>query len=113
MYLLSLYRHWQRFYDKAGIQAEASHSYRSSQRYVYMIKSWFQICELKFIHVAVFTRAGLCHLHGLQPPSVHSNFKTSNVLVDENFIAKVADAGVSKLLQEAASSSFNAFKDPE
>jgi hypothetical protein len=29
---------------------------------------------------------------------VHKNFKTANVLVDENFIAKVADAGLRNFL---------------
>ena len=53
------------------------------------------------------------------PPVVHKGFKTSNVLVDENFIAKVADTGMVKLLQriEDGSSSLttesNVFKDPE
>ncbi|OIW03359.1 hypothetical protein TanjilG_29344 [Lupinus angustifolius] len=36
----------------------------------------------------------LAHLHSLSPRLVHKDFKTSNVLVDENFIAKVADAGL-------------------
>ncbi|XP_073313952.1 receptor-like protein kinase ANXUR2 isoform X1 [Primulina huaijiensis] len=64
-------------------------------------------------------KAGLCHLHGLNPTFVHGNFKTGNVLVDENFIAKVADAGMSKILEKiedgasSVSSSLNAFKDPE
>ncbi|URE29139.1 STYKc [Musa troglodytarum] len=49
--------------------------------------------------VAIGAAKGLAHLHGLSPPVVHKDFKTSNVLVDENFIAKVADAGVFKLLQ--------------
>ena len=63
--------------------------------------------------------AGLCHLHGLKPPLVHRNFKTANVLVDENFIAKVADAGDSKLLQRmeearpSRTSSVTVFQDPE
>lgn len=63
--------------------------------------------------------AGLCHLHGLRPPLVHRNFKTANVLVDENFIAKVADAGISKLhesIEEAClpcTSNTNIFQDPE
>ncbi|KAI3469420.1 hypothetical protein Pfo_026083 [Paulownia fortunei] len=80
------------------------------------------ITKLEFkqrLSIAIGAAKGLCHLHGLEPPIVHSNFKTANVLVDENFIAKVADAGVSKLLEKiedagsSCSSSFNAFRDPE
>lgn len=41
---------------------------------------------------------GLDHLHALHPPFVHMNFKTANVLVDEDFIPKVADAGLRILL---------------
>jgi hypothetical protein len=58
-------------------------------------------------------------LHGLRPPSVHKNFKTANVLVDENFIAKVSDAGVSKLLEKieeagpSRTSGVNVLQDPE
>lgn len=42
--------------------------------------------------------AGLAHLHSLSPRVVHKDFKTANVLVDENFIAKVADAGIRNFL---------------
>ncbi|XP_022774182.1 serine/threonine-protein kinase CDG1-like isoform X3 [Durio zibethinus] len=42
--------------------------------------------------------AGLAHLHSLSPRLVHKDFKTVNVLVDENFIAKVADAGLHNFL---------------
>lgn len=65
------------------------------------------------------TCAGLCHLHGLRPPIIHKNFKTANVLVDESFIAKVADAGLSRLLEKieeagpSNTSSVNVFQDPE
>ncbi|KAA8548504.1 hypothetical protein F0562_000229 [Nyssa sinensis] len=71
------------------------------------------------LSIALGAAKGLCHLHSQKPPIVHSNFKTANVLVDENFIAKVADAGVTKLLQriEDASTSHmtssNVFQDPE
>lgn len=41
---------------------------------------------------------GLAHLHSLSPRLIHKDFKTANVLVDENFIAKVADAGVRNFL---------------
>lgn len=42
--------------------------------------------------------AGLTHLHSLSPRLIHKDFKTLNVLVDENFIAKVADAGLLNFL---------------
>ncbi|GJN14199.1 hypothetical protein PR202_gb00991 [Eleusine coracana subsp. coracana] len=49
--------------------------------------------------IAIGAAKGLSHLHGLVPPLIHTDFKTSNVLVDENFIAKVADAGLVRLLK--------------
>ncbi|KAG8636588.1 hypothetical protein MANES_15G014900v8 [Manihot esculenta] len=71
------------------------------------------------LSIALGAAKGLCHLHGLNPPLVHSNFKTANVLVDENFIVKVAEAGISKLLEKieeagpSYTSSVNVFQDPE
>ncbi|RWR94675.1 proline-rich receptor-like protein kinase PERK13 isoform X2 [Cinnamomum micranthum f. kanehirae] len=72
------------------------------------------------LSIALGAAKGICHLHGLSPPLAHRDFKTSKVLVDENFIAKVADAGISSLLEriEDASSSSrmtvnNVFRDPE
>ncbi|XP_019059315.1 PREDICTED: proline-rich receptor-like protein kinase PERK12 isoform X2 [Tarenaya hassleriana] len=41
---------------------------------------------------------GLAHLHSLSPRLIHKDFKTANVLVDENYIAKVADAGLCNVL---------------
>ncbi|KAM7512642.1 hypothetical protein LguiB_011517 [Lonicera macranthoides] len=57
--------------------------------------------KLEFKHrlsIALGAAKGLSHLHTLSPRLVHKDFKTSNVLVDENFIAKVADAGVRNFL---------------
>ncbi|XP_021295807.1 putative serine/threonine-protein kinase [Herrania umbratica] len=71
------------------------------------------------LSIALGAAKGLCHLHGLKPPLVHRNFKTANVLVDENFIAKVADAGVWNLLQRieeggpSCTASVTVFQDPE
>ncbi|KAG1371204.1 proline-rich receptor-like protein kinase PERK13 [Cocos nucifera] len=73
----------------------------------------------KRLSVAIGTAKGLTHLHSLVPQVVHKDFKSSNVLVDENFIAKVADAGIAKLLQRlddagrSWSSGGNVFQDPE
>ncbi|CAB4262757.1 unnamed protein product [Prunus armeniaca] len=71
------------------------------------------------LSIAVGAAKGLCHLHGLKPPMVHKNFKTANVLVDEDFIAHVSDAGIAKLLEKieeagpSRTSSVNIFQDPE
>nr|XP_009770679.1 PREDICTED: proline-rich receptor-like protein kinase PERK3 isoform X2 [Nicotiana sylvestris]XP_016464614.1 PREDICTED: proline-rich receptor-like protein kinase PERK3 isoform X2 [Nicotiana tabacum] len=71
------------------------------------------------LSIAIGTAKGLSHLHGQRPSIIHGNFKTANVLVDEDFIAKVADAGILKLLEKiddagpSGLSSVNAFRDPE
>ncbi|KAG0453704.1 hypothetical protein HPP92_025008 [Vanilla planifolia] len=77
---------------------------------------------LEFKHrlsIAHGAAKGLDHLHSLSSPLVHMNFKTANVLVDEDFIAKVADAGLRILLYRvdgAAASQMtldDPFLDPE
>ncbi|KAK6913803.1 Serine-threonine/tyrosine-protein kinase, catalytic domain [Dillenia turbinata] len=70
------------------------------------------------LSIALGAAKGLSHLHSLKPPLHHKNFKTANVLVDENFIAKVADAGILNLLEKMedagpSSTSVNVFQDPE
>ncbi|KNA25768.1 hypothetical protein SOVF_003890 isoform A [Spinacia oleracea] len=57
--------------------------------------------KLEFKHrlsIALGAAKGLAHLHSLSPRLLHKDFKTSNVLVDENFVAKVADAGIRNFL---------------
>ncbi|KAH9627164.1 hypothetical protein KSS87_018404 [Heliosperma pusillum] len=57
--------------------------------------------KLEFKHrlaIALGAAKGLAHLHSISPRLLHKDFKTSNVLVDENFIAKVADAGIRNFL---------------
>ncbi|TXG54967.1 hypothetical protein EZV62_020223 [Acer yangbiense] len=57
--------------------------------------------KLEFKHrlpIALGAAKGLAHLHSLSPRLIHKDFKTANVLVDENFIAKVADAGLLNFL---------------
>ncbi|KAF8648703.1 hypothetical protein HU200_064755 [Digitaria exilis] len=68
------------------------------------------------LSIAIGAAKGLNHLHTLAPPLIHRDFKTSNVLVDENFIAKVSDAGVDRLmrgLEGAAPSNGSVYQDPE
>ncbi|KAL8544251.1 hypothetical protein ACS0TY_004692 [Phlomoides rotata] len=57
--------------------------------------------KLEFKHrlaIALGAAKGLAYLHSLSPRLIHKDFKTANVLVDENFIAKVADAGLRNFL---------------
>ncbi|KAL3653901.1 hypothetical protein CASFOL_003582 [Castilleja foliolosa] len=57
--------------------------------------------KLEFKHrlsIALGAAKGLAHLHSISPRLIHKDFKTANVLVDENFIAKVADAGLRNFL---------------
>ncbi|EHA8589998.1 serine/threonine-protein kinase CDG1 [Cocos nucifera] len=74
--------------------------------------------RLEFKHrlsIAHGAAKGLGILHSLNPPLVHMNFKTANVLVDEDFIPKVADAGLQSLLDridEAGPSSRMTMDDP-
>ncbi|CAO2181801.1 unnamed protein product [Urochloa humidicola] len=68
------------------------------------------------LSIAIGAAKGLNHLHTLVPPLIHRDFKTSNVLVDENFIAKVSDAGIDRLLrgfEGAAPSNGSVYQDPE
>lgn len=62
----------------------------------------------------------MVHLHSLNPPLVHMNFKTRNVLVDGDLTPKVGDAGIHSLLDriDGAASSLritedDPFLDPE
>ena len=41
---------------------------------------------------------GLNYLHGLDPPLIHCNLTSNNVLLMDNFHAKISDLGVSRLL---------------
>jgi serine/threonine protein kinase len=72
-------------------------SHWSSKRYV--LKIAFLYWDPRKLSVSANVVVGLSHLHSLVPPLIHMDFKTSNVLVDENFIAKVADAGLIRLLR--------------
>lgn len=51
------------------------------------------------LSIALGAATGLSYLHALNPPLIHKDFKTRNVLVDENFVPKVADSGLRNLLR--------------
>nr|CAB3474210.1 unnamed protein product [Digitaria exilis] len=54
------------------------------------------------LKVAVGAAQGLCYMHHeCEPPIVHRDVKTSNILLDSEFRAKVADFGLARMLVQA------------
>ncbi|CAM6114289.1 unnamed protein product [Calypogeia fissa] len=57
------------------------------------------------LDIALHSAKGLDYLHtDCQPRIIHRDVKSSNILLDENMVAKVADFGISKQAPEGASS---------
>jgi serine/threonine protein kinase len=53
------------------------------------------------IHIALGTARGILYLHTeADPPIFHRDIKANNILLDQNYNAKVADFGLSKLAPE-------------
>ncbi|XP_057546319.1 serine/threonine-protein kinase 1-like [Amaranthus tricolor] len=49
------------------------------------------------IHMALDIARGMNYLHNCNPPIIHRDLKTSNLLVDKNWMVKVADFGLSRV----------------
>ncbi|ESQ43695.1 hypothetical protein EUTSA_v10012589mg [Eutrema salsugineum] len=62
-------------------------------------KSGIRLDWTRRLRIALGSGKGLAYLHELaDPPIIHRDIKSNNILLDENLTAKVADFGLSKLV---------------
>ncbi|CAL9061178.1 unnamed protein product [Musa banksii] len=57
----------------------------------------------KRLGIAIDAAKGLCYMHHhCTPPVIHRDVKSSNILLDSNFGAKIADFGLARMLMKAS-----------
>jgi serine/threonine protein kinase len=55
---------------------------------------------------------GLAFLHGTKPePIVHRDLKPGNILLDKNYVSKIGDVGLSKLISDLVPDGFTEYRD--
>ncbi|KAE8731855.1 putative leucine-rich repeat receptor-like protein kinase [Hibiscus syriacus] len=66
-------------------------------------KSGIHLDWKRRLRIALGSARGLAYLHELaNPPIIHRDIKSTNILLDENLTAKVADFGLSKLVLDSS-----------
>jgi serine/threonine protein kinase len=69
---------------------------------VYAGKSGIRLNWMRRLRVALGAARGLVYLHEhANPPIIHRDIKSNNILLDESLNAKVADFGLSKPMDDS------------
>ena len=64
----------------------------------------FQVSWIERLRIALGSARGLAYLHELaDPPIIHRDVKSANILLDENLRPKVADFGMSSVVENGDS----------
>lgn len=85
------------FCDESGVQVLVYEFMRQGNLHAHLFRSTKRLNWYKRLEIAVGVAHGLEYLHSYaDPPVIHRDVKPSNVLLDDNLIAKVADFGISK-----------------
>ncbi|CAI7775408.1 unnamed protein product, partial [Closterium sp. NIES-54] len=69
--------------------------------------------ERRRLKMALDVAKGMNYLHCCNPPIVHRDLKSQNLLVDKNWVVKVCDFGLSKIKHQTYLSSRTAAGTPE
>ena len=56
--------------------------------------------DVERLNLALEIAQGINYLHSFNPPILHRDLKSLNILLDKNFVAKIADFGWAKLREE-------------
>ncbi|KAL3685577.1 hypothetical protein R1sor_003599 [Riccia sorocarpa] len=93
------------FYDKDHNEQMLIYQYMPNGTVTYHIYTWFKATGRTGdpptwqtrLNIALGSAKGLAYLHEMaNPPVIHRDIKSTNILLDDKWVAKVADFGLSK-----------------
>lgn len=71
----------------------------SSEELASRSNPWLPLSWETRINIIKGVATGLCFMHNLETPIIHRDIKASNVLLDSNFEAKIADFGLARRIE--------------